>query len=181
MLFKSGLIEQIVLGNKTQTRRPIKLGEHQHTQIKPFGVYQNKREKVIIGRDYAVQPGRGQAGILWHPETQATITVDAHKLVMERMGAALVNFVPLRIRVLDIRSEDVRHISHADALAEGFCHAPKLEFLWTWCSFYDYPMYEELLVTEYDPNSPDHCPLFLRDRADEKYQAWVYSFEVVKK
>lgn len=181
MLFKPQLINEIVLGNKTQTRRPIKPGEHQHTEYKPFGVYQNKREKVIIGKDYAVQPGRGQAGILWHPETKATITADGHQLVVSRQSALGAGFVPLRIRILDIRSEDVRDISHADALAEGFCHAPKHEFLWTWCIFYDYSMYEELLVTEYDPNSPGHCPLFLRVRPDEKYQAWVYTFEVVKK
>jgi len=39
------------------------------------------------------------------------------------------------LRITNIRNEDVRYISHTDAVAEGFNN--RIEFLRVWCSFYD--------------------------------------------
>jgi hypothetical protein len=181
MLFQEVLIEKIVCDKKTQTRRPIKEGEVLRRKELPLGgwknlaVVQNGRTKIAVGRDYAVQPGRGKQGVLWHPDTKVTITQDAYELVVSRTGDTLTDgFVPLRIRVLSIRREDVRKISHNDAVAEGFSIG-RMGFWKTWCGFYD-PYILDLLNAEVYDN---HARTLLNKRPDELYQAWAYTFEVV--
>jgi hypothetical protein len=182
MLFKPELIEKIVHGEKTQTRRPVKDGEalrqieNPHGGYKPVGVYQNNRAKMLIGRDYAVQPVRGQAGILWSPEVGVTITPDAYALVQERIGETLTQgFKPLRICITDIWREDVRDISHNDAVAEGFSTG-RVGFWRTWCGFYDPAIVPMLTNSIYDSNARAE----LRKRPGKLYRAWVYTFEVLR-
>ena len=100
MLFKPGLIKQIMVGHKTQTRRVLKPGEY-HNWDAPYcrefdldsGILEiyhaNKRLKWIVGRDYAVCPGRGQHQV-------ARIVFD------------------------NIRQQSLVAITEADAIAEGF-------------------------------------------------------------
>lgn len=182
MIFKPELITEIVRGEKTQTRRPVKTGEvlrqveSPHGGYKPVGVYQNNRAKMLIGCDYAVVPGRGQAGILWSPEAGVTITRDAYTLVQERTGETLTQgFKPLRIRVLDIRCEDVRKISLEDVEAEGFYKRD--EFWEFWCSFYDKPGLA--IIAAHKPHNVV-VRTGLLERPDELYQAWAYTFEVLR-
>jgi hypothetical protein len=177
MLFKWELIEKIVCGKKTQTRRPVKKGEifAGDESVVMVAHKGGLRDKIAVGRDYAVQPGRGKYGVLWHPDTKATITRDAHELVVSQVGDALTDgFVPLRIRVLSIRREDVRKISHNDAVAEGFSKG-RMDFWKTWCGFYDPRILDLLNAEAYDSDAR----ALLNKRPDDRYQAWAYTFEVV--
>jgi hypothetical protein len=179
MLFKPELIQKIVTEKKTQTRRPVKGNEILSGDGETVFVRLSKdkyRTKMEVGRDYAVQPGRGQAGILWCPEIGVTITKDAYTLVQERTGETLTQgFKPLRIRILNIRREDVREISHNDAVAEGFSTG-RVAFWRTWCEFYDPSIVPMLTKSIYDSNTRGE----LQARPDELYQAWAYTFEVLR-
>lgn len=75
------------------------------------------------------------------------------------------------IKILGIRREDVREISDADVIAEGFgVHADgrvnRGEFFRTWCQMHDF-------------QTPSCAPSILRTRPAERYQAWVIEFELV--
>lgn len=68
MQFTNGLAESIMRGEKTQTRRPVKSTESAKAtegiwadQIE--SVYTNGRLKWMVGKTYAVQPGRGKKAI----------------------------------------------------------------------------------------------------------------------
>lgn len=177
MLFKPEMIEQIVAGNKTQTRRLRKAGEtawcgHLDLQYILTVVSGSAgRVKWQVGRDYAVQPGRGKPGALWRPETgdifypaAADDTVDG--------------FVPLRIRITGIRKEDVRKISKADALAEGFkdiLQEAEVNFWLAWCGFYDSNAGRVIAG-----RLVEGARYRLRQRPDERYQAWALEFEIAR-
>lgn len=137
MLFKPQLIDKIVTGGKTQTRRPFNEGEYLKSVAGKMTWFTAKgRIKYQVGKTYAVQPGRGLATVRWHPALKVTIMSDAFELVLAHTGTTLTEgFEPLRIHVLDIFTEDVREISCEDALAEGF--TKQAEFMATWCNFYD--------------------------------------------
>ena len=104
MLFKPGLIEQILANRKTQTRRVLKPGEHWGFSTLPSiaGYYvqdTNKRRKWRVGQDYAVCPGRGK-----------------HQVA--------------RILITDIHAESLIDITEGDAILEGFeCRA---DFIAAW-------------------------------------------------
>lgn len=137
MLFKPVLIDKIATGEKTQTRRPLRDGEYLKTVNGKLAWFAaSGRIKYQVGKTYAVQPGRGLATVRWHPATKVTMTSDAFAMVLAHTGTTLTEgFVPLRIHVLELFTEDVREISCEDALAEGF--TKQSEFLATWCNFYD--------------------------------------------
>lgn len=137
MLFKPQLIDKICAGAKTQTRRPFRDGEYLKTVDGNLAWFTaSGRIKYQVGKTYAVQPGRGLPTVRWHPATKVTITSDAFAMVLAHTGTTLTEgFEPLRIRVLELFTEDVREISCEDALAEGF--TKQSEFLATWCNFYD--------------------------------------------
>lgn len=82
-----------------------------------------------------------------------------------------------RIQIAGIWREDVRDISHKDAKAEGF--PTKYAFLQVWTNMHDKSLGEWEMVTAYDSLIPNHCPIFLTDRPDERYQAWVIEFRLV--
>jgi hypothetical protein len=174
MLFKPELIEKIVHGKKTQTRRPVKAGEslrqieNPHGGYKPLGVYQNNRAKMLIGRDYAVQPGSAKPGVCWNAKFQVWRETGPNNRVDDVSQM-------LRIRILDIWREDVRDISHHNAVAEGFSTG-RVGFWRTWCGFYDPAIVPMLTNSIYDSNARAE----LRKRPDELYQAWAYTFEVLR-
>jgi len=80
-----------------------------------------------------------------------------------------------KIRILEIRKEDVRHISKPDLLAEGFSNP--LDFLKTWVNMHD-KTFERDSAKFNDGNMP--FVDFLMARPKERYTAWVLTFEVVE-
>jgi len=61
MQFKRELANKILAGEKTQTRRPVKVNEYQTTHDDLVEV-RNGRLKWRVGKTYSVQPGRGKKG-----------------------------------------------------------------------------------------------------------------------
>lgn len=58
MLFKPDLCAKVLAGEKTQTRRPVKWAAGALVSVEPPIPCQYR-----VGRDYAVQPGRGQKAV----------------------------------------------------------------------------------------------------------------------
>lgn len=176
MLFQHSLIEDIVSGRKTQTRRPWGKDdfffEGAVRRWKPS--INNPSTAILrwrIGQDYAVQPGRGECGLHYGDLPMLTAIPDW-----------ATNDDPIRIQITDIRHEDVRDISEADARAEGF--ANRLEFWRVWTSIYDKPALKKIEniisrigSTEDERNRVAHKSLFERPAA--RYGAWALTFEVV--
>jgi hypothetical protein len=73
-----------------------------------------------------------------------------------------------RVRITNIRREDVRAISETDAKAEGF--SSPSQFLRVWCEMHDkpalYPTDEGMLI-------------LVDGRPAARYDAWALTFEVV--
>ena len=90
MIFQHTL-EQVLSGQKTQTRRIIKPGDVavRSGQDEITAVKTNGRTKWAVGKTYSVQPGRGKPAVA-------------------------------RIQITRIRRETVSQISEADAIADGF-------------------------------------------------------------
>lgn len=202
MLFKWELIEKIVRGEKIQTRRPVKEGEvlHRiespHGGFKPVAVVYPKhfsdvalasqadkyRVKIAIGKDYAVQYGRGKPTAYYGKYrgdgrmVREALPYEKYKKAFDKHGVMAGwyleqrGYMPLRILITDIRREDVRDISLEDAEAEGF--VARSSFWKVWCEFYDksaLPLFD----------SEFYLMDALKKRPDELYQAWAYTFEVV--
>lgn len=149
--------------------------------------------KWYAGNTYAVQPGRGESAIwyryegsqmvfahesyeidnnLWAIHGNAPVEGDCLSDFDHCRGVAIElkesGYTQARIRVIDIRCEDVREISFADVRAEGY--EGHLEFWRMWCGMHDKVGLE--IVNEYlKPSSL---------RPHELYQAWVLTFELVK-
>lgn len=83
-----------------------------------------------------------------------------------------------RVKITCIHREDVREITHQDAVASGY--RDKLDFLWRWAQDHDDPMADEIITCETSFEYRDHCPVFLWSRPDDFYRAWVLSFDVLK-
>lgn len=177
LIFKPVLIEKIYEELKNQTRRPEKPGDYA-TYADGGGilaVYRNGRRQWEVGRDYAIVPGRGKHAVY------ARLRMDGAWEWQETQpgGNGGQQWRPGRIRITRIRREDVRDISHEDAVAEGF--SSKYGFLYTWCDFYDPKMVERIMHdASADPLLPDWCPLFLRSRPDDLYQAWALDFTLMR-
>ncbi len=222
MYFKQ--IQEIVEGKKTATRRvckppkftgmgvPIggeyaidvdgdKVIDHLGNRLsdKPIhAVYtitaRGDRLKGQVGRDYAVQPGRGKPGVFVnfnHPcygydIWDGTDPVHTDKgLIDWREFAPRQGYQPLRIRLLEIRREPLQAISEEDAVAEGceaiecdWCHNPlKGEPPGFGCPYcngigiitFAIEVYSELWETINGPKSWDVNPV-----------VWALTFEVVQ-
>lgn len=155
MLFKADLRQKILEGIKTQTRRPIKSGEWLKFDDQ---VIRNGRLKWQVGREYAVQYGRGKPMCWWRKDPLGypiELTHEIVELKKDKYGdnwksVIAANYEPFKIEILCIRREDVRDISDADVIAEGFNF--RSEFMDVWESFYK-----------------DQC-----------YEAWVLEFKVAE-
>jgi len=110
MQFRPEMIEAIKAGRKTQTRRPMKVGDnldHRHSSADDrWGaevIDLRGRTRWMQGKRYSLCPGRGK----------------------DRVGL---------IQITGIRSERVDEISEQDALAEGF--ESREAFLAAWKALY---------------------------------------------
>lgn len=161
MLFKPELIEQIKLGNKTQTRRVVKPGEALMTRFVKNGVYVEYvedvrgRTKWQVGKQYAMCPGRGSHG---------------------------VGFIKIQSLREDV---DVRLIGLADAQAEGF--EDVCAFLSTWIAINDrraqacWEPEERRWIwyagRQWHDSRKEDFVKHLMSRPSERYHAWVIGFE----
>lgn len=100
-------IDKVLSGEKTQTRRIVRLDEiglyNDNDQI--VGVFtRDNKTRYLLAKEYAVQPGRGKPAVA-------------------------------RVQITGIRRGDVRTISAEDVRAEGFLTAS--DFFLTWCAMHD--------------------------------------------
>ena len=129
MIFKQ--VDEILSGQKTQTRRVVKPGEGMYEASLALTAAGNV--KWAVGKTYAVVPKRGLPGVWWkrvgtvalthngmheyhypsNPDA-AAIALPVTRAELEKRG-----FQPLRIRILAIRQERLQDITEADAKAEG--------------------------------------------------------------
>ncbi|MEL6526015.1 MAG: hypothetical protein AAFQ07_09930 [Chloroflexota bacterium] len=189
MLFKPELAQAIADLRKNQTRRPRKKGEQLIIRDdKKTIVTAGGRVKHQVGRDYAVPYKYGKPCRWIHKNTCELMKLEdyehnlkVHGDVSAQWAFHQAGFIKMRIRITDIWQEDVRTISHEDAIAEACGDlAPKYAFLQTWLTFYDTALANRMLYTEYDPNLPAHCPVFLWDEQyDTLFDGWAYKFELL--
>lgn len=146
--------QKILSGEKTQTRRIVKDGDAL-SWVKQMAGYcvALPIQKPIIARDgrYLYQVGK----------TYAVQPARGQKAIA-------------RIRITSIKQGDVRHISHADVLSEGF--SSKREFLTVWFQMHDpymLPLADAIFAS-------GEAMRTFRDRPAELYNAWVLGFELVK-
>ena len=140
MIFKQ--IDEILSGQKTQTRRVVKPGEGMYEASLALTAAGNV--KWAVGKTYAVVPKRGLPGVWWkrvgtvalthngmheyhypsNPDA-AAIALPVTRAELEKRG-----FQPLRIRILAIRQERLQDITEADAKAEGVADVAAYRELW---------------------------------------------------
>ena len=150
-------IEDILSGKKTQTRRLVKEGDcadfnftknivrvGKKDYTKPPNEYEDEpfRTKWQVGRDYAVQSGRGKAGLWYCPKCKGTVLKTgsdpdlrdyyfnekrrqremAERGGMSKRHCALCehSMNSLRIVLTSIRKEKLLDVSEEDAKKEGF-------------------------------------------------------------
>lgn len=113
-----------------------------------------KRTLWHQGHEYSVQPGRGKPTIWWR---QGHIGVEyAHVALKDgqtywescdgdKKELSAYGFTPLRVRITNIRRQDVRRISDEDVKAEGF--STPLDFLSTWCQMHGTEHYDAWALT----------------------------------
>lgn len=142
MIFKQ--IDEILSGQKTQTRRVVKPSEfvYQHGNQTPDGIWAidtvftlidnpekheyKDRIKWKVGRTYAVVPKRGKPGARWAGTPHGPLWGNRD------FAAMLPEYVwqPLRIRITAIRQERLQDITEADAKAEGVADVAAYCELW---------------------------------------------------
>jgi hypothetical protein len=61
VIFKPEMVEKILAGEKTVTRRPVKLEIDATWGQEP--IRRALPSRYVVGKDYAVQPGRGRPGV----------------------------------------------------------------------------------------------------------------------
>lgn len=166
MLFKPELLEKVLAGTKTQTRRLCKPGEYTFMKgcmDKSRGYvaayseicHRNHKRRFVDGRTYAACPGRGKVQ-------------------------------QCKIRIVRMWREDVRNIIDEDVKAEGFENI--WDFLVVWMQINDpagYKQFQRMNIAVHGgkPNgvqSEGLAAAFMYQRPRELYTAWALMFELVK-
>lgn len=174
------LIYKIIMGEQTQMRRLWKCCEalYNADTDQPY-VWRDAANgrhgltRYQVGKVYAIQPGRGKPTIWWKPrgyhDTPTLWPIGAFKPdeIRKRVG-----YQPLRIRILTIRRHDVRLISRADALAEGF--EDRWAFMQRWVEINDKTLWRQ------SRQGAQLTMLKIDSRPNRFYDAWALTFEVVK-
>jgi hypothetical protein len=196
---------KVLSGEKTQTRRLVKAGETLTRRYPPyidadtvFG--KNNRTKYQVGQTQAVQPGRTKPAIYWR---YSDITGTGYEVLQQPYSPELSNWgwKQLRIRITDIRREDVRDISAPDARAEGFNASDFLadsvyDSLQVWTKMHDpaFQFWFDARIVDFmwgnnkrelkqglaGVGGWDTCLAAIKQRPAERYQAWALTFVVVK-
>jgi hypothetical protein len=157
--FKPHLVDLIKDLLKTQTRRPFKEGD---------------RFSALLQGVLRIT-GSGQERLQWK--------VGKRYALQPGRGKKGVGF----IEVSEIRFEDARDISQADAVAEGF--ETPMDFLAVWCSFYDpYIRLEKLddgrwsicFTSDIVGDADQILALIKQRRPASLYKAWAISFKLVE-
>jgi len=177
MIFATdGAVDKILSGEKTQTRRLVKEGEcifwnedlNKIEAVNKIVKYSKdkklKRLKMVkkwqVGRDYAVQTGRGKSGVWYCPKCKNSYGFDKSRKIIQtsdfwyslkrkKITPTISLFCyeckksqikPLRIVIKSIRKECLLDISDEDAKKEGykersdflkdFCGINKLTYHW---------------------------------------------------
>lgn len=187
MQFKPELADKILRGEKRQTRRPHRSGDEAvlNTSDAIVAVKRNGRFLWRVGGFFAVQPGRGKRIVWYYPGKPHVMLLDDRQPDGSKYpddDLLRIGYRPLRIKLAAIRCEDVRHISHEDALAEGFSN--RLEFWQVWCGFYDPPMAKVIAGLLKRTGSTEVevyrvASLKLGERPTALYSAWALTFGVL--
>lgn len=150
---------------KTQTRRLV-LDNWDNQQVREVAQYADGRIAWVSRQD--CRGAKERRMLRW--------LVGRDYAVQINRGVAAIT----RIRILEIRREDVRHISEADARAEGY--ASPLGFLFTWTHMHDPDGYHLLREsTQLDRwRDAGAWKQLIFNRPHARYQAWVLTFEVVR-
>jgi hypothetical protein len=166
--------EKVLSGEKTQTRRIVKPGDFLNSGV----VFNEKKHtRYAVGSTYAVQPSRTHPAIIYNPE-HPCYGIDVIQPGDDHYNLAKSGvwnyqgqgYRQARIRIMEIRLEDIRQISDEDIQAEGFAHDPE-EFFETWCVMHDpaiLPFYTAMYRRGWLYPQPAY-----------KYQAWVLTFCLV--
>ncbi len=202
---------KVLTGEKSQTRRLVKDGQgwasdKYDNDVHSVVINHNGKLVYVRGKTYAVTPARTHPTLIYHPEHPCygidIIDPGDDHYQMAKSGEWNYRgqgYIQARIRITDIRREDVRNISYEDACAEGFRDKDPAAviadtvyggFLKTWCK-----MHDKRAVWEFDPQRVDYwintgkrrelvgfgtVKEIIANRPAERYQAWVLTFEVVK-
>jgi hypothetical protein len=169
----------VLEGVKTQTRRPRSNGEclypasgnHRYAGQPPLVETPLGHIKWQVGRLYKVQPARGQQTIHYRPLMGVGSGYEAQS--GQPGGNGGKQWKPLQIRITDIRREDVRQISEADAVAEGFVNSDT--YLGWRANHYDHKLWKV-----WDEKTVDLVGWreFIAARPAYLYDAWALTFEV---
>lgn len=155
--------QKVLSGEKTQTRRLA--------APKPDGTSLAGCEMISfpMGRKSVTRGSRDD--MRWNTKWQVGKTY----AVQPGRGKKAI----ARIRITDIRREDVREISDQDIWAEGF--KDYVDFWSTWCNMHDSKVDVENLVDGWQGSSEigESLYTYLTDRPADRYQAWVIEFELV--
>ena len=199
---------KVLGGEKTQTRRLVKDGEYLGKYLGKAWMettvsLSNGKAKYQVMQTRVVQPSRNHPTLIYHPEHPCYgIDIiepgDSHyqQAKSGEWNYRGQGYIQARIRITDIRREDVRNISYEDACAEGFKHKDGVadtiygNFLNTWCK-----MHDKKAVWKFDPQQVDYwintgkrrelvgfdtVKEIIASRPAERYDAWVLCFELVK-
>ena len=181
MQFKKYLVDKIILGEKTETRRPIKLLERlvMRDGLKTV-LTASGRIKMQVGRDYAITYGRGKPCRWWHPERMELLDYETYLDILSienpQLSLSGMGYKKLRIIITDISVEDVRYISPEDSVAEGFEN--ELGFWKVWCGFYDPVALKRIKSADRSWELQTSVKEYLLTRPNDLYQAFAYTFNV---
>ena len=198
MQFKEEFISKIISGEKTQTRRLVKEGEiavverieNPSLTWTETGAYlegegilsavvRNGKTKYKVGKDYAVQTGRGTKGLWYCPKCKVENCYTGNLKKDFDWAEKGHRLIPLRIKITDIIKTFLRDISNNSVIAEGF--KTKKEFLTYFYTLYWNAVRENGITGKMEPVIPKKFKKgFTPETCIWNPEVWVLTFEVKK-
>ncbi len=163
-IYPRPVAEMILDKTKCQTRRLVKEGDYEVTNpITAKGITHvvNSKLRWQVGRDYAVQLGRGKHGLFYCKNCTKGDCEDAFSHVAAQ--------TPLRIKITSIRKERLLDISEEDAKKEGF--KDRQDFFLAFCKIAEKQIKEN--------SDRKENPLYV-SLCRWNPEVWVLDFEVLK-